>query len=125
MRQSAFYEAREIPFPTKDPGPSLMRFSQYQVRDRVKKFVIGVYESEPEANLIAAKKNYLLALRDYSDWAQARSEGYDLDIERDRVNRLEKRDAYQVVAKRALDENLRVEDFDHRAKTPGRFRLKP
>lgn len=119
----AFYEVREVPFPTKEPGPGLLRFSQYHVRECKTKYVKEVLETEAEADLLAAKRNYMRALRAYSDWAQSRSEGYDLDIERDSQNRIGKRNAHQAVAKRALEENARVEGFDHRIRA-GKF-LKP
>lgn len=125
MPDRATYEVREVPYPTPEPGPALKRFSQYQVRDRSTKFVVGLFDSEAEANLVAARKNYSSALRLYSDWAQYRSEGYNLDIEHDRLNRIPKRDAFQSLAKKSLEESARVDDFDHRPRIHGQHYLKP
>lgn len=124
MSKLASYEVKEVPYPTSEPGPGLKRFSQYMVRDNKTRFVVGIYESESEASLVAARKTYTRALQAYSDWSQARSEGYQMDIEHDRGQRVAKRDAFQALAKRSLEESIRVDDFDHRPRTPGRFHLK-
>lgn len=121
MSPSSFFEIKEVQFPSKDDGPSLVRFSQYLVRNRGSRYVVGVYESEEEANLVAAKKNYMLALREYSDWSQFRSEGYNLNIEHDSLNRVMKREAFQALAKKSLEESARVEGFDHSPKPMKKF----
>ena len=116
-----FYEVKEIRYLSaqEDFPEALRRLSQWKVQGQKTKYVIATEDSQSLANLICAKKNYIVALTVFSDESKIRAEGYQMGIEPDVANQALKRDAHRALSQRVLNEAKRIHSFEPRSRTPG------